>query len=298
MREKLTQYVVLLFEGAGSCEDIKQEILQNTLDRYDDLIAEGKSPESAYRLAISGIGDINEILGRTPQEAEIQRVPEKDDDNPVKKVLRAAAIFLYIISPIPLFILSEFAGLETIGLCGTIAVVAFATVLMVLGGKQGKKKKEAQELALAEPLTPQQELNKSVNTMIWAIGLALYFILSFATGAWHVTWVIFPMIKAVQGLAGTLLGNDSKAAFQKSISSLIWAVGLALYFILSFTTGAWHITWVLFPVICAMGERVRILLPSLRSPQVGWYSPSVWMRMANTVIKRPRATKASGSRCR
>ena len=50
MREKLAQYVALLFEGAGSCEDIKQEILQNTLDRYDDLIAEGKSPESAYHL--------------------------------------------------------------------------------------------------------------------------------------------------------------------------------------------------------------------------------------------------------
>ena len=260
MREKLAQYVTLLFEGAGSCEDIKQEILQNTLDRYDDLIAEGKSPESAYRLAISGIGDVNEILGRTPQEAEIQSVPEKDDDNPTKKLLRAAAIFLYIISPIPLFILSEFAGLDVLGLCGTIAIVAFATVLMVLGGKKDKKEKNEQVTALAEPLTPEQELNKSVNTMIWAIGLALYFILSFATGAWHVTWVIFPMIKAVQGLAGVLMGNDSKVEFQKSVRSLIWAVGVALYFILIFTTGAWHITWVIFPVIGAAQGLVKAFL--------------------------------------
>lgn len=260
MREKLAQYVSLLFAGAGDCEDIKQEILQNTLDRYDDLIAEGKSPESAYRLAISGIGDINEILGRTPQEAQIQSVPEKEDDNPLKKILRAAAIFLYIICPIPLFILSEFAGLETLGLCGTISVVALATVLMVLGGKKDREEKKEQTTALAEPLTPQQELNKSVNTMIWAIGLALYFILSFATGAWHVTWIIFPLIKAVQGLAGVLMGNDSKAEFQKSIRSLIWAVGVALYFILSFTTGAWHITWVLFPVIAAAQGLVKAFL--------------------------------------
>ena len=260
MREKLAQYVALLFEGAGNCEDIKQEILQNTLDRYDDLIAEGKSPESAYRLAISGIGDINEILGRAPLEAQIQSVPEKDDDNPLKKILRAAAIFLYIISLIPLFILSEFTGLETIGLCGTISIVAIATVLMMLGGKKSSKEKEEQTTALAEPLTPQQELNKSVNTMIWAIGLALYFILSFATGAWHITWVIFPLIKAVQGLAGVLMGNESKVEFQKSIRSLIWAIGLALYFILSFATGAWHITWVLFPVIGAAQGLVKALL--------------------------------------
>lgn len=62
MRDQLIQYVSLLFAGTENCEDIRQEILQNTLDRYDDLVAQGKSPESAYRQAISGIGDISEIL--------------------------------------------------------------------------------------------------------------------------------------------------------------------------------------------------------------------------------------------
>ena len=57
MREQLIQYVELLFAGAPGSEDIKQEILQNTLDRFDDLISQGKQPEAAYRLAISGIGD-------------------------------------------------------------------------------------------------------------------------------------------------------------------------------------------------------------------------------------------------
>ena len=57
MREKLIQYVDLLFAGAPNCQDIKQEILQNTLDRYDDLIDQGKVPEAAYRLAISGLGE-------------------------------------------------------------------------------------------------------------------------------------------------------------------------------------------------------------------------------------------------
>ena len=42
MREQLIQYVNLLFAGAPDSDDMKQEILQNTLDRYDDLIAEGK----------------------------------------------------------------------------------------------------------------------------------------------------------------------------------------------------------------------------------------------------------------
>ena len=49
MREQLIQYVSLLFSGTENCEDIRQEILQNTLDRYDDLIAAGKSPAGNFR---------------------------------------------------------------------------------------------------------------------------------------------------------------------------------------------------------------------------------------------------------
>ena len=45
MKEQLIQYVELLFAGAQNCDDIKQEILQNTLDRYDDLIASGRVPD-------------------------------------------------------------------------------------------------------------------------------------------------------------------------------------------------------------------------------------------------------------
>ena len=75
MREHLIQYVQLLFAGAADCDDTRQEILQNTLDRYDDLIAAGKTPEAAYRLAIMGIGDINEILGRAPGAASL---PHRD----------------------------------------------------------------------------------------------------------------------------------------------------------------------------------------------------------------------------
>ena len=41
--------------------------------------------------------------------------------------------------------------------------------------------------------------------MIWAIGFALYFLISFATGAWMITWVIFPLIGAVQGLVNAIL---------------------------------------------------------------------------------------------
>ena len=268
MREQLIQYVSLLFAGARDCEDIKQEILQNTLDRYDDLIAEGKAPEAAYRLAITGIGDINEILGRSPQ-AEYQPgsapVEPAVQDSPTRKLFRAVAIALYILCPIPLFILSEL-GMDTIGLCGTLTIVAVATMLMVLGGKKriGKTEEPAAETWAQ---TPQQELKAGIRGMIWAIAVALYFIISFSTMAWHLTWVIFPLAAAVQGLIKAFLGGKTPQGFRKSINGLIWSVGLALYFIVSFATGAWFVTWVIFPIAAAVQGLVKAILDLMEASE-------------------------------
>lgn len=205
MREKLTQYVNLLFAGTSGTEDIKQEILQNTLDRYDDLIAQGKAPEAAYSLAISGIGDISEILGNSrpvePVLAPSQRFrPEYRNTPAWKKGLRAVAVGLYIICMIPLIVLSEM-GMDVIGLCGTIAIAAVATVLIIIAS--GSKERAAKEPEA--PMTPRQELHNAVKKTINTIGLILYFIISFSTGAWYITWLIFPIEGAIWGLVKAIL---------------------------------------------------------------------------------------------
>ena len=205
MREQLTQYVNLLFAGAQDAEEIRAEILQNTLDRYDDLIAQGKTPEAAYRLAISGIGDVNEILGTPSMPAQSQTIKEsihEDVEDIQRKKMRAVAIAMYILCAIPLLILSEF-GLSTLGLCLTIALVATATYLVIISGK--KDADDEVELTEKANLTPQQELKRSIGKLISAVSLALFFVLSFSTGAWHNTWLVFPIAACVKGLANAII---------------------------------------------------------------------------------------------
>lgn len=259
MREQLIQYVQLLFAGAADSEDIKQEILQNTLDRYDDLIDSGKVPEAAYRLAIAGIGDINEILGTTVPPVAALNPAEKSDggDNFAKKILRATAVGLYIISILPLIILCEL-GMEILGLCGTLAIVAVATVMIILGAK---KDPSPQEKAEKEEIS-ESELSKSITGLLWALGLGLYFFLSFTTSDWHITWVIFPILAALDSLISAIVrhqealhGNvtfPGNEKVRKSTGKLIWALGTAVYFIFSFATGAWYISWLLFPITGAV----------------------------------------------
>ena len=203
MREQLIRYVELLFAGAPNSEEIKQEILQNTLDRYDDLVSQGKQPEAAYRLAIGGIGDINEILGSgeshqvhrhevpvsSPSQAET-----KDDKD--KKQKRAVAVALYILCPVPLFILGD-VGNGVMGLCLMFLLIAAATALLIMAGEESPVHKESEPAA---EVTPSHELRKAVNTGITTVGFVVYFVLSFVTQAWYITWLVFPIMAAVRGL--------------------------------------------------------------------------------------------------
>lgn len=212
MREQLIQYVELLFAGAQDCEDIRQEILQNTLDRYDDLISEGKVPEAAYRLAITGIGDINEILGNAPARevppAAVSK-PQPESDTPKKKKMRAIAIGIYIIAIIPLLLLDSMDR-DILGLCLTLLLVAAATILLIMNSVPDKEDSEK----TSEVLAPQQELKKSIKTMINTIGLIAYFVISFATGMWHITWLIFPITGAVWQLVKAVLDLKEAAKYE------------------------------------------------------------------------------------
>ena len=207
MREQLKQYVNLLFAGAADAEEIREEILQNTMERYDDLIDQGKSPEAAYRLAISGIGDVNEILSTGVRQAFVQPAPvpvydEKEEKE--RKMKRAVAIGMYIASPIPLIALGNI-GDGTIGLCLTLLLVAAATALLLMNRDKHEADEDEDESKAAEENSPAHKLKDGIGSLIWAIGLAVYLIISFATKAWYITWVCFPIIACVNGLLDAII---------------------------------------------------------------------------------------------
>ena len=202
MKDKLIAYVDLLFSGVADADDVKQEILQNTLDRYDDLLSQGKSPEAAYTLSIAGIGDISELLSSSFEKPQATTAQPENEPAPSKtpikkKILDAIAICLYILCPLPLLVLHN-----ELGLCGLLALVAIATGLLILNG--GKKDTNEDKKDDEHP-TPAKQMRKAIHSTVSVAGLCCYFIISFLTGAWHITWLIFPIMGAVKGLINAYL---------------------------------------------------------------------------------------------
>ena len=63
MKEKIKSYIDYLFANApDGTEEMKEDIMSNTLDKYDDFIASGKSEEEAFNAAVAGIGDVETLF--------------------------------------------------------------------------------------------------------------------------------------------------------------------------------------------------------------------------------------------
>ena len=126
MREQIKVYVDGLFKDAALTirnAEVQQEILQHTLDRYDDLIASGKSEQEAYDEAVGGIGDVSELYEhRQPAEAPKTRdfpAPPTPDavfaapqtpQSGKKKKLPGWAIALICVGVVVVILALNFAG--------------------------------------------------------------------------------------------------------------------------------------------------------------------------------------------
>lgn len=128
MREKISIYVEGLFSDAALTirnAEVQQEILQHALDRYDDLIAAGKSEQEAYDEAVGGIGDVSELYehkqaAEEPKKRDFPAPPTPDAVSTApqtgrKKKLPGWAIALICVSVVVAILALNFAGQAAFG---------------------------------------------------------------------------------------------------------------------------------------------------------------------------------------
>ncbi len=95
----------------------------------------------------------------------------------------STSVFLYILSIVAIIVLSEINDILAVSVF--FIMIAFATSRLIknymYAPKFEKTKKEKKE----------KEIIRNINGIISTICLVIYFIVSFATMAWYITWVIF-----------------------------------------------------------------------------------------------------------
>ncbi|MCE5187761.1 MAG: permease prefix domain 1-containing protein [Eubacteriales bacterium] len=200
MNEKLRHYIDDLFANAPStvrAVELKEEMYQNLMDKYNDLINEGKSEESAYNIAVASIGDVDSLIGAL--SGEKNTVNEKSRKR--SAIMIAVAIALYILSPVPVILIQEEYGVMFLFL-----FAAVATGLLIYNGVTRERYVKADDTMVEEFKEWKQngkQKNKAVDAILgsfWLIAVCVYIVVSFTTGAWHITWIIFLIAAAVASM--------------------------------------------------------------------------------------------------
>lgn len=215
MIEKLKSYVEKTFEDVPKTKkayELKEELISNLIDRYNDEKNSGKSSEEAYNIAIAAIGDIDE-LARGIKENDVFSMHNSINQRKASALRISIAVTLYIISILPVLIISEFTALdETLGVIFMFLMIAAATGIIVYNSMT-KPKYSKGDNTLVEEFKEWKSsndnnklLSKTAISTMWSIILVIYFVISFAFDAWTYSWIIF--------IIGGALTNVIKTYFE------------------------------------------------------------------------------------
>ncbi len=205
MENRLRAYIESLFADAPATRrniELKEELYQNLSDKYNDLLSEGKNEDSAFNIAVASLGDVAPLIDR---RAPSEKSAESDERRRRSALLKSIAIMLYILCPVPLFILAD-TGMEIAGLVMLFVFVAAATGLLIYNGSVNSYSSKMDDTTVEEfrqwkeNSVENNSTFKAISGALWSVILVVYFVVSFTTGAWHITWLIFLIGGAVESI--------------------------------------------------------------------------------------------------
>ena len=120
----------------------------------------------------------------------------------------AISIGLYIFSLTALILFAAGFDQPVVGVCAFFTFIAIATGLIIYNSiMYGKKRKKEKNDNLQTKLVIEV-----VNTLC----VVLYFLVSFITNAWHITWIIFLAVGLVDAIVKLIFGlNENKCDCEK-----------------------------------------------------------------------------------
>lgn len=287
MEPKLREYVEKLFSSAPKTKqayELKEEIICNVIERYHDLIAEGKTEGDAYNQAIAGIGDINELIQELGGEPKYTENSYTDEQMATIKsrhsVFKGIAVALYILCVTPNILFGMISSLEALGPTLMFLMISVATGLLIYG-------RMTQYFPV---ITDENEKSKIRFTAITrAVAVGMYIscvtpcialgvtplatispIFMFMMIAGATVLIIFSARKdAYTKTDDTMVENfkewngkkKSTSALYRILVAILWVTTSFVYLYITFITGfaTATVTWIIFIVAVAVQNLMRAI---------------------------------------
>lgn len=223
MNTKIREYIDELFQNAPKTKralELKEEMISNAEEKFADLLREGYREEDAFGVVIHSIGNVNELfeelekedggMGYSDQELMLQQKKAK---------LTAISVGLYVFALAVFFLgavlddgLRYIAPFDVASLAMVIAILlCIAPTVMIVYASQLTPRYKRTEDSMVEEYkewkdgsSRYKEVRRAVSSIIWTVTVILYFLISFNTMAWYITWVIFLIAGCVESIVSLI----------------------------------------------------------------------------------------------
>lgn len=204
MKDKITAHIANLFSdvpASRQVNDLREELLANSLSKYDDLVEQGMPPEEAYKSVISGIGDVSGLLSQL--RAQKMMDPILIEKSRIRSaVLVSIAVLLFIISPLAVIISDG----SKLGMIFFFFLIATGVALLIFNSMTKPRYVKDEDNFVEEFREWQVEnrqsksMRSAISAILWPLIVVAYFIISFFFGQWHISWLIFIVGVCLEGI--------------------------------------------------------------------------------------------------
>lgn len=231
MNTDIREYINRLFEDAPRTRkalELKEEMISNAEEKLADYISQGYREEDAVQVVVNSIGNVEELFkeleesetgfgGFTELELKLQQK---------KARLISAAVGLYILAGVVFFffaMLSDTLLVRSFGMDLSMfslvaaGLICIAPTCMIVYANNMIPKYRKKEDSMVEEYkewksesSRDKEIRRAISSIIWTLTVILYFVVSFATYAWHITWVVFLIAGCVESIVSLLFSMKKK----------------------------------------------------------------------------------------
>lgn len=207
MSDTIRNYVEKLFEEAPKTRkatELKEEMIANLTEKLTDLTQGGKSYDEAFNLVVSGIGDISELLESLKETGGYDSV-QVQEQRKKNALVVSVAVMLYILSIVVLILSSEMLRLPGSICVSFMFIIAGAATGMLIYNAMSQPRYIKKDDTMVEEFKEWKatqhkdiQVRKSISSAMWTLTVAIYLIISFTFGIWHISRIIFVIAAAVE----------------------------------------------------------------------------------------------------
>ena len=208
MKDEIRKHVNELFEDAPKTKrtyDLKEELISNLNEKYNDLVQNGKSEKESYDNVIAGIGDVSELISNLESNNPMNEL-ELNKRRKKTALIMSICIGLYILAIISCIVTAvTFSSLNMTGddLMDSIPAITFLVIAaiptcIIVYHFMSRPKYNKIDNTLVEEFKEWKavkekdvSVRKAISSVLWSMIVLIYLVISFAFNAWEYSWIIF-----------------------------------------------------------------------------------------------------------